>query len=150
MIIAGAFNVAAGLMFGAQRLGYGEDKEILLDDWKFALKKRDEHIHEYRELMKRHREEAEVAAELAKPAPKVMDLGFEIAKDRVKGRNFLEMQEKEPPPPPKQMDLGFEIAKDRVKGRNFQEMQEKEAPPPPKQMDLGFEIAKDRVQGRGG
>lgn len=31
IIIAGAFNVAAGLMFGAQRLGYGEVRNYVID-----------------------------------------------------------------------------------------------------------------------
>jgi len=53
IIIAGAFNVAAGLMYGAQRLGFGEDKAICQDEWKFAMGNRDKAVAEYKELMKK-------------------------------------------------------------------------------------------------
>jgi len=53
IIIGGAFNVAAGLMWGAQRLGFGEDKAICQDEWKFAMGNRDKAVAEYKELMKK-------------------------------------------------------------------------------------------------
>eukprot|EP00979_Chaetoceros_neogracilis_P011147 scaffold2707_cov273-Chaetoceros_neogracile.AAC.9 len=52
IIIGLAFNAAAGLMWGAQRLGYGEDKAICQDEWRFAMGNRDRPVAEYKELMK--------------------------------------------------------------------------------------------------
>eukprot|EP00558_Chaetoceros_sp_UNC1202_P003594 CAMPEP_0197249800 /NCGR_PEP_ID=MMETSP1429-20130617/49392_1 /TAXON_ID=49237 /ORGANISM="Chaetoceros sp., Strain UNC1202" /LENGTH=67 /DNA_ID=CAMNT_0042711451 /DNA_START=118 /DNA_END=321 /DNA_ORIENTATION=+ len=53
IIIGAAFNVAAGLMWGAQRLGFGEDKQIFQDEFKFAMHNRDSKIKEYKELMRK-------------------------------------------------------------------------------------------------
>eukprot|EP00559_Dactyliosolen_fragilissimus_P002737 CAMPEP_0184854840 /NCGR_PEP_ID=MMETSP0580-20130426/221_1 /TAXON_ID=1118495 /ORGANISM="Dactyliosolen fragilissimus" /LENGTH=66 /DNA_ID=CAMNT_0027349185 /DNA_START=111 /DNA_END=311 /DNA_ORIENTATION=+ len=53
LIIGGAFNAAAGLMWAAQRLGYGEDKLIMKDDWKFNMHERHNRVLEYRAAMKK-------------------------------------------------------------------------------------------------
>ena len=57
IIIAGAFNVAAGLIWGVQRLSYGEDRKIGLDQWKFALENRDKRIQEYQTLLQQQKKE---------------------------------------------------------------------------------------------
>eukprot|EP00562_Extubocellulus_spinifer_P034581 CAMPEP_0178683588 /NCGR_PEP_ID=MMETSP0699-20121125/2387_1 /TAXON_ID=265572 /ORGANISM="Extubocellulus spinifer, Strain CCMP396" /LENGTH=65 /DNA_ID=CAMNT_0020328199 /DNA_START=30 /DNA_END=227 /DNA_ORIENTATION=+ len=48
LIIIGAFNVAAGAVWGIQRIAYGKDREILRDQWKWALENRDLRIEQYR------------------------------------------------------------------------------------------------------
>jgi len=51
LIIIGAFNVAAGAMWGIQRIAYGKDREILRDQWKYGLENRDLRIEEYRRAL---------------------------------------------------------------------------------------------------
>jgi len=51
VIIAGAFNAAAGLMWGAQRLGFGEDKQLHKDEWDFQMHERDMKVREYQDLL---------------------------------------------------------------------------------------------------
>lgn len=54
LIIVGAFNLAAGGVWAIQRVAYGKNREIQLDEWKFALNNRDERIEAYRkELAKK-------------------------------------------------------------------------------------------------
>eukprot|EP00554_Chaetoceros_debilis_P007615 CAMPEP_0194073330 /NCGR_PEP_ID=MMETSP0149-20130528/801_1 /TAXON_ID=122233 /ORGANISM="Chaetoceros debilis, Strain MM31A-1" /LENGTH=69 /DNA_ID=CAMNT_0038753337 /DNA_START=79 /DNA_END=288 /DNA_ORIENTATION=- len=59
IIIGGAFNVGAGLMWGAQRLGFGEDKAICQDEWIFAMNGRDKNVNEYKNLMRQAAAQAE-------------------------------------------------------------------------------------------
>eukprot|EP00521_Asterionellopsis_glacialis_P001386 CAMPEP_0195258720 /NCGR_PEP_ID=MMETSP0706-20130129/7555_1 /TAXON_ID=33640 /ORGANISM="Asterionellopsis glacialis, Strain CCMP134" /LENGTH=69 /DNA_ID=CAMNT_0040312119 /DNA_START=58 /DNA_END=267 /DNA_ORIENTATION=- len=53
IIIMGAFNVTAGLMWGIQRLSYGKDRAILRDEWSYSLECRDDRVEEYRTMMKK-------------------------------------------------------------------------------------------------
>lgn len=52
IIIAGAFNVAAGLMWGAQAIT-GEERSIQQDEWSFAMKNRDKCIAQYEDLLRK-------------------------------------------------------------------------------------------------
>ena len=56
LIIAGAFNVAAGLMWTVQRVGYGHDRPIGRDQWTFALENREARIEEYKKMIAKQSE----------------------------------------------------------------------------------------------
>eukprot|EP00542_Grammatophora_oceanica_P013797 CAMPEP_0194027614 /NCGR_PEP_ID=MMETSP0009_2-20130614/1749_1 /TAXON_ID=210454 /ORGANISM="Grammatophora oceanica, Strain CCMP 410" /LENGTH=73 /DNA_ID=CAMNT_0038666751 /DNA_START=55 /DNA_END=276 /DNA_ORIENTATION=+ len=51
IIIGGAFNVIAGLMWSVQRLAYGKDKAICQDVFDFSIDRRDDRVLLFRKLV---------------------------------------------------------------------------------------------------
>eukprot|EP00569_Conticribra_weissflogii_P006859 CAMPEP_0171327902 /NCGR_PEP_ID=MMETSP0878-20121228/318_1 /TAXON_ID=67004 /ORGANISM="Thalassiosira weissflogii, Strain CCMP1336" /LENGTH=62 /DNA_ID=CAMNT_0011827713 /DNA_START=43 /DNA_END=231 /DNA_ORIENTATION=- len=48
LIIFGAFNAAAGLIYTIDKVSTGKKREIGRDKWRYAMEKRDERVAMYR------------------------------------------------------------------------------------------------------